>query len=195
MIDRRLKMTRNAIAVLATGLLATAPALADKPDWAGEGGNAKPARMQKARADDDKARGGDRNGRDPRDGRDARDRADRDRGYARDEHDAPRVRAYFRDRDRIAVHQYYAEQYRRGDCPPGLAKKRNACVPPGLAKRWRIGEPLPRDLRYYDVPASIVLELGAPPAAHRYVRVAADILLIAVGTNMVIDAIEDIGRR
>lgn len=118
MIDRRLKMTRNAIAVLATGLLAIAPALADKPDWAGEGGNAKPARMQKARADDDKARGGDRNGRDPRDGRDARDRADRDRGYARDERDAPRVRAYFRDRDRIAVHQYYAEQYRRGNCPP-----------------------------------------------------------------------------
>jgi Ni/Co efflux regulator RcnB len=36
--------------------------------------------------------------------------------------------------------------------------------------------------------------LGYPPAGHRYVRVAADILLIAVGTGMVVDAIEDIGR-
>jgi Ni/Co efflux regulator RcnB len=32
--------------------------------------------------------------------------------------------------------------------------------------------------------------LGAPPAGHKYIRVAADILLIAVGTRMVIDAIE-----
>jgi len=35
---------------------------------------------------------------------------------------------------------------------------------------------------------------GAPPAGHRYVRVAADILLIAVGTAMVVDAIEDLGK-
>lgn len=143
-------------------------------------------------------RRGDRNGRDGRDernGRDALDRADRDERYDRSEREAPRRRVHFRDRDRTAVHHYYAEQYRRGTCPPGLAKKRNGCLPPGQARRWRIGEPLPRDLRYYDVPASIVHELGAPPAGHRYVRAAADLLLITVGTNMVIDAIEDIGRR
>jgi len=33
-----------------------------------------------------------------------------------------------------------------------------------------------------------------PPAGYRYVRVAADILLIAVGTRMVADAITDLGR-
>jgi hypothetical protein len=31
-------------------------------------------------------------------------------------------------------------------------------------------------------------------SAYRYVRVASDILLIAVGTGMVVDAIEDLGR-
>ncbi len=36
---------------------------------------------------------------------------------------------------------------------------------------------------------------GPAPAGHRYVRVAADILLIAVGTSMVIDAIQDLGSR
>jgi hypothetical protein len=30
---------------------------------------------------------------------------------------------------------------------------------------------------------------------HQYVRVASDVLLIATGTAMVIDAIEDIGQR
>jgi Ni/Co efflux regulator RcnB len=32
-----------------------------------------------------------------------------------------------------------------------------------------------------------------PPAGYRYVRVAADILLIAIGTGMAIDAIQDVG--
>jgi len=32
------------------------------------------------------------------------------------------------------------------------------------------------------------------PAGHKYVRVAADILLIAVGTSMVVDAMTDLGR-
>jgi hypothetical protein len=32
------------------------------------------------------------------------------------------------------------------------------------------------------------------PAGHRYVRVAGDILLIAVGTSIVADAIQDLGR-
>jgi len=33
------------------------------------------------------------------------------------------------------------------------------------------------------------------PSRHRFVRVASDILMIAVGTGMVVDAIEDIGRE
>jgi len=40
-----------------------------------------------------------------------------------------------------------------------------------------------------------VVQLGAPPAGHRYVRVANDILLIAIGTSMVVDAIEDLMKQ
>lgn len=92
------------------------------------------------------------------------------------------------------VRSYYSERYRSGYCPPGLAKKRNGCMPPGLAKQWRIGYRLPRNVVYYDAPGDIVVRFGMPPEGYRYVRVAADILLIAVGTGMVIDAIEDLNR-
>ena len=84
--------------------------------------------------------------------------------------------------------------YNGSHCPPGLAKKRNGCMPPGQAKKWRTGYPLPRDVVYYPVPADIAIRLGTPPAGHKFVRVATDILLIAVGTGLVIDAIDDLGR-
>jgi Ni/Co efflux regulator RcnB len=101
---------------------------------------------------------------------------------------------HFVERHRVIVREYYVEEHRRGKCPPGLAKKRNGCMPPGQAKKWQIGRPLPREVVYYEVPPAVVVELGAPPPGHRYVRVAADILLIAVGTAMVVGAIEDLGR-
>lgn len=46
------------------------------------------------------------------------------------------------------------------------------------------------------VPANTRMEirLGLPPAGYKYVRVASDILMIAVGTRMVVDAINDLGR-
>lgn len=101
---------------------------------------------------------------------------------------------HFVDQQRVSVREYYGEQYGRGSCPPGLAKKNNGCMPPGQAKKWQIGRPLPRDVIFYDLPPALVVQIGAPPAGQRYVRVAADILLIAVGTGMVIDAIQDLGR-
>ena len=107
---------------------------------------------------------------------------------------APGAGVYFDDRRRGDVRVYYGDEQRRGHCPPGLAKKNNGCMPPGQAKKWRIGSPLPRDVVMYDLPSALVVKIGAPPPGHKYVRVAADILLIAVGTSMVIDAIHDLGR-
>jgi Ni/Co efflux regulator RcnB len=114
--------------------------------------------------------------------------------------DAPRAEGagsmgmHFGDQQRAIVQDYYAGQFRKGRCPPGLAKKQNGCMPPGQAKKWAMGKPLPSDVTFYDLPPRLARELGTPPAGHRYVRVAADILLIAVGTSMVVDAIEDLGR-
>lgn len=101
---------------------------------------------------------------------------------------------YFGDDNRRIIHDYYGALFRAGKCPPGLAKKNNGCLPPGQAKKWAIGQPLPPGLRHYDLPNDLLTRLPAAPSGHRYVRVAADILLIAIGTSMIVDAIEDIGR-
>ena len=92
------------------------------------------------------------------------------------------------------VRDYYVEEFRGGRCPPGLAKKHNGCMPPGQAGRWQLGQPLSRDVVYYEVPRPLVMQIGPPPSGYRYVRVATDILMIAIGTGMVVDAIQDLGR-
>jgi Ni/Co efflux regulator RcnB len=151
-------------AALAVALTwAAAPALADKPSWAGGG---KP----ESRGN----QGGGKSG------------AQGERSQSGG--------SYFGDRQRVVVRDYYTEEFRGGKCPPGLAKKNNGCMPPGQAKKWNRGRPLPSDVVYYDVPPQLVVRLGQPPAGHKYVRVATDILLIAVGTSMVVDAITDLGR-
>lgn len=101
---------------------------------------------------------------------------------------------HFEERQRVAVREYYAGEFRSGKCPPGLAKKQNGCMPPGQAKKWQVGRPLPREVVYYEVPQQVVVQIGLPPAGHRYVRVATDILMIAIGTGLVVDAINDLGR-
>lgn len=102
--------------------------------------------------------------------------------------------SHFGERQQVVVRDYYTQEFRGGNCPPGLAKKNNGCMPPGQAKKWNKGRPLPRDVVYYDVPQQLVVRLGPPPSGHKYVRVASDILLIAIGTSMVVDAITDLGR-
>jgi Ni/Co efflux regulator RcnB len=127
---------------------------------------------------------------------------DKDRAQSEQRHDRGdgssrggdvRVSVQFDAHQQTVVREYYGKEFKNGHCPPGLAKKKNGCMPPGQAKKWRRGAPLPRDVVFYDLPPKLVVEIGLPPAGHRYVRVANDILLIAVGTGMVIDAIEDLG--
>ncbi len=105
-----------------------------------------------------------------------------------------RVSVRFDTRQQTIVREYYGNEFKGGRCPPGLAKKQNGCMPPGQAKKWRRGAPLPRDVVFYELPPKLVVEIGLPPSGYRYVRVANDILVIAAGTGMVIDAIEDLNR-
>ncbi len=120
-------------------------------------------------------------------------------GGGKDKHSKERrkshseVTVYFGDSQRTVVRDYYGKPGRSGKCPPGLAKKHNGCVPPGHARKWSKGRPLPPEVVYYQVPQSVVVQLGVPPSGHRYVRVAGDILMIAIGTSMVVDAIQDLG--
>lgn len=152
------------------GMLAASPAIADNSSRGDDGG--KHSRKDKHENRKDEYRGGERS---------------RDHDRLR-----PGRGIYFIDQHRTAAHEYYRDRFRSGRCPPGLAKKHNGCRPPGHAKKWNIGHRLPRDVIFYDVPPQLVIKIGQPPSGHRFVRVAADILLIAIGTGMVIDAIEDL---
>lgn len=159
---------RPLLSLLIAGLLAAGPgiAFADKPSAAEKGQGRKAQREQ------------------------------RDEQHSRPRQPVPEARqgGYFVESKVTVVRNYYGEQFRTGRCPPGLAKKNNGCLPPGQAKKWSVGKPLPRDVIFYEVPQALVVQIGIPPAGQRYVRVATDLLLIAIGTGMVLDAIEDLGR-
>ena len=103
-----------------------------------------------------------------------------------------KIGAYFGDHQRTAASEYYGRQRAKGRCPPGLAKKNNGCLPPGQAKKWTMGQRLPAGVVVYPAPRELIIRIGRPPAGYKYVRLANDILLIAIGSQMVVDAIEDL---
>ena len=99
------------------------------------------------------------------------------------------------DRDRNTVYSYYRSEYTAGHCPPGLAKKHNGCLPPGQAKKmWAIGQPLPGGIYYEPLPPALLGRLSPAPAGYQYVRVASDVLMLAVGTRMVVASLADLSR-
>ena len=165
------------IAVLAA-MLAMGPAMA------ADNGKGKSAGNERSNSDQRSSRDSDKRDNDRRDG-DKRDNDRRD-GDRRD---------HFERRQHDTVRTYYDNEHSRsGRCPPGLAKKHNGCMPPGQARKWSMGQPLPRTVTYYQVPQQLVVQIGQPPSGYRYVRVSSDILLMAIGTRMIVDAIQDLGR-
>lgn len=122
---------------------------------------------------------------------------DKDKGHEhKDEysHGDRGGKGHFEEGQQIVIREYYEQEFHSGHCPPGLEKKNNGCMPPGQAKKWGVGRPLPSDVVYYELPESVIVRLGPPPIGHKYVRVAGDILMIATGTAMVVDAIQDLSR-
>lgn len=182
-----LKLSARATALGLTLSLCLAPAMAEKPAHAGGG---KPDKWEKS----DRGNKGSQGGKEDRSGQSRNSpQGSGDRSSSKVAVQI-NIGGYFQDHQRVAAREYYEPRFRAGNCPPGLAKKNNGCMPPGQAKKWRKGHSLPSDVVFYPVPNEISIRLGVPPAGHKYVRVAADILLIAVGTSMVIDAIEDLSR-
>ena len=164
------EFSRKTFAAILAGVIAACPAFADKPPWAG-GGN-KHEREERSEPHGNKKHVDDHDG------------------------GKPRKHARFESRDKVIVRHYFEDDHRRGHCPPGLAKKHNGCMPPGQAKKhWKVGSKLSRSVVYYELPPALVVKIGAPPPGHQYVRVSTDILLVAVGTLIVVDAIRDLGRQ
>jgi Ni/Co efflux regulator RcnB len=172
-------MKRNigiAATLIAGILAASGGALADKPG----GKPDKNDREERQEARNDDHRGGKP--------------AKKDKEARHDDRRGAAPASRFDDGARNAIFEYYGAQARAGKCPPGLAKKQNGCQPPGQAKKWKLGQPLPPDLRYGSLPPELLRRLPPPPPQHRYVQIAGDVLMIAVGTSMVVDAVEDILR-
>jgi Ni/Co efflux regulator RcnB len=170
-MSRNISILSRLLAIALTGVLAAGPALAEKPE--GAGGGKQAVQGQK-----------DDHGKPDKGGGKKNEKGEGAKGGG--------VR--FDDGSRAAVRDYFAADVKRGNCPPGLAKKNNGCMPPGQVKKWSRGQPLPADVVIYELPVELQVRIGLPPVGHKFVRVASDILMIAVGTNMVVDAIEDLGR-
>ena len=106
----------------------------------------------------------------------------------------PQASISISDRDRNEVYSYYRGQYAAGNCPPGLAKKNNGCMPPGQAKKaWTMNQPLPAGVLYEVLPRDLLGRLSPAPSGYQYVRVANDVLMMAVGTRMIVGALADLG--
>jgi Ni/Co efflux regulator RcnB len=168
-------------------------AMADKPEWAGRGDDGDGENAYKH---------GNKHGHKYREEED-RDRSDDDRHEHHQHHDRDQSNGgsieismgeYFGEKQRTETREYYRERVRSGHCPPGLAKKHNGCMPAGHSREWVIGEALPKEVKYVSIDPAIKIKLGMPPAGHQFVQVASDILLIAVGTGLVVDAIQDLGQ-
>ncbi len=97
----------------------------------------------------------------------------------------------FTMQQRDSVRVYFVEKHGRGHCPPGLAKKNNGCLPPGQAKkRYSVGQPLPPGIELVAVPKEIEVRLGPPPSGYRYGILDGDLVKLAIGTALVVDAID-----
>jgi Ni/Co efflux regulator RcnB len=170
---------RQLLALIVAGTLAVGPAYAEKPEWAGKGKDKAEKHADKADKKADKH------------AMKAEKKADKKAAKRED----VRIGGYFNESHRTVVTTYYGEHYGSGKrCPPGLAKKNNGCMPPGQAKKYVVGQPLPSTVRYYAVPQPVLVQLPPPPVGHRYVTVAGDIVLLAVGSMMVVDALTNLTR-
>jgi hypothetical protein len=104
---------------------------------------------------------------------------------------ATSVTVTFTTEQRGAAQGWYAESYGRGNCPPGLAKKNNGCLPPGQAKkRYVVGQRLAPGVSYKPIPSELSVRIGKPPEGYLYVTLDGDLLKLAVGTFLVVDAID-----
>jgi hypothetical protein len=155
-------------------VVAAGPALAGKPDHAGGPGNGNKGQGGGKPPKASKSNGGSHSS----------------KGY-----DDPIGVSRFSSSQRDAYFDWYHDSY-GASCPPGLAKKNNGCMPPGLAKKqYRIGYPLPPGIVLGPLPSALAILLGAPPVGYRYGILDGDVVKLAIGTALVVDAIEGLTSR
>jgi len=97
----------------------------------------------------------------------------------------------FTARDRETFQAWAVSEYGKGKCPSGLVKKESDCLPRGLpGKRYKIGQPLPGAVVPAPVPLDLARRLGTPAIGYRYGMIDGDLVKLATGTGVAIDAID-----
>ena len=76
----------------------------------------------------------------------------------------------------------------------GPARRTAGACLQGQVKKWQIGHQLPTGPFIRKCRHLLSFKLPPPSAGLRYVRIGNDILLISVRTEVVVDAIQDLGR-
>jgi Ni/Co efflux regulator RcnB len=95
--------------------------------------------------------------------------------------------------EREVVRLYFVDQHGRGKCPEGLTKKEHACLPAGQAKkRYAVGQALSPLVVTGPIPIGLANRLGAPPRGYRYAIVDGDLVKLATGSQVVVDAVESL---
>ena len=175
-------------------LLFSGAAFADRPEWSNsrDRDDEKKQKYKHEKKKDKYSRDHDDN--DYEYVRETRHYSDRENDRGGRSNISIRIGGYIDDEHRHETREYYREYSRSGRCPPGLAKKHDGCRSYRQSRHWAMGEYLPRDVVYHRVEPEVSIHLGTPPRGHEFIRVASDILLIAVGTGLVVDAIDDLGR-
>ena len=173
-------MIRKFVATLLLIALPALPALAGKPDNPGKGNG-------KGKGNSSNSSGGGSNNGGSH-GKGGSQGGGGGSSYDGGGHqDAP----HFSSHDRDYWHDYWRGEHEHGNCPPGLAKKHNGCMPPGQAKkRYVIGQRLPAGFVVLPVPALLLPRLAPCPPGYYYGMIDGDLVRLAVGTMLVVDAIE-----
>ncbi len=88
------------------------------------------------------------------------------------------------------AHRAIVRDHYRSTCPPGLAKKNNGCLPPGQAKkRYAVGERIPDGVDIAILPNEVILRLPPLPRGYGYRMVDGDLVVVALATLIIADAI------
>jgi hypothetical protein len=93
----------------------------------------------------------------------------------------------FTDADRVKIHNYYKNNRKNKEAPPGLAKKQEP--PPGLQKHIvKYGE-LPPGLQGRRLPDELDRTLSSLPGGYIRLKVAGDVVLMNEKTRLVVDVV------
>jgi hypothetical protein len=86
--------------------------------------------------------------------------------------------------DAAAIQDYYRALAASARCPPGLLPEVAGCVPSAAAEMWVAGQPVPRNVPVEPLPSDLNARLS-PMYGFHYVRMGAEVLLVADGSNVI----------